>query len=159
MRRYLLFAILMFSSQALFAQWSLSGNVGVALNRIEQSLRNGSPNAISDMLASPVTIRLGDTLYTDIAGMQAEELLNKFFADKQVVRFDTGLPGSGELIYSEGGARDTMRVDVLLQRAIGGPEIRALNISNYPMATMFFDLHGKGRAVSERKREEAGRDQ
>lgn len=151
MRRYLFFAILIFSSQALFAQWSLSGNVGIALNRIEQALRYGSPNSVSDMLASPVTIRLGDTLYTDIAGMQAEELLNKFFADKQVVRFDTGLPGSGELIYSEGGARDTMRVDVLLQRAIGGPEIRALNISNYPMATMFFDLHKNGRAQAEKR--------
>jgi hypothetical protein len=140
MKRSLLFAILLFSSQSLFAQWNLSGNIGVALNRVEQALRSGTPNAISDMLGSPITMRLGDSLYIDIAGMQASQLLNDFFANKQVVSFDTGLPGSGQLIYTEGVKRDTLRVDVGLLRAMGGPEVRWLNISNYPMATMFFDL-------------------
>jgi hypothetical protein len=140
MRRYLLLTVLLLSSQALFAQWNLSGNVGIALNRIYQAFQSGSPNSISDMFASPVTVRLGDSLYTDIAGMPASRLVNKFFADKQIVSFDTGLPGEGSLVYSEGGTKHTMRVDVFLQRAIGGPEIRALNISNRPMATMFFHL-------------------
>lgn len=140
MKRSLLFAILLFSSQALFAQWNLSGNVGVALNRVEQAFKSGSPNSISDMLGSPVTMRLGDSLYIDIAGMQASKLLGDFFANKQVLSFDTGLPGNGSLIYTEGGKRDTVRVDIGLGRAMGGPEIRWLNISNYPMATMFFDL-------------------
>ncbi len=140
MKRFLFVAILLFSSQALFAQWGLSGNIGVALNRVEQALKSGSPNAISDMLGSPITMRLGDSLYIDIAGMQASRLLDNFFKDKQVLAFDTGLPGSGQLIYTEGGKRDTMRVDVGLQRAMGGPDVRWLNISNYPMATMFFDM-------------------
>ena len=148
MRRYLLFAVLLFSSPALFAQWDVSGNVGISLNRIYQAFDSGSPNSISDMFASPVTIRLGDSLYMDIAGMQASTLLNKFFADKQVISFDTGLPGDGSLRYAEGGTRHTLRVDVFLQRAIGGPEIRALNISNYPMANMFFNLHKHDQALS-----------
>jgi hypothetical protein len=141
MKRSFLFALLICSSQAVFAQWSLSGNVGIALNRIEQALRSGSPNSISDMLASPITMRLGDSLYIDIAGMQASQLLNNFFTNKQVINFDTGLPGNGSLIYTEGGKRDTVRVDLGLQWAMGGPLVRWLNISNYPMATMFFDLH------------------
>ena len=139
-RSLLVVAFLLFSSPALFAQWDLSGNVGVALNRVEQAFRSGSPNAISDMLGSPVTMRLGDSLYVDIAGQVASQLLNDFFKGKNVISFDTGLPGSGQLIYAEGGKRDTMRVDVGLHRAMGGPDIRWLNISNYPMATMFFDL-------------------
>ena len=140
MKRPLLILLLLFSSQALFAQWNLSGNVGIALNRVDQAFTSGSPNAISDMLGSPITMRLGDSLYIDIAGIPASKYLNDFFANKQVVSFDTGLPGSGLLIYTEGGKRDTMRVDIGLVRAMGGPEIRWLNISNYPMATMFFDL-------------------
>lgn len=140
MKRSLLFTILLFSTQSLFAQWNLSGNIGVALNRVDQALKSGSPNAISDILGSPITMRLGDSLYIDIAGMQASKLLNDFFVNKQVVSFDTGLPGSGLLIYTEGAKRDTTRVDVGLARAMGGPEVRWLNISNYPMATMFFAL-------------------
>jgi hypothetical protein len=140
MKRYLFLAILLFSSQSLFAQWNLSGAVGVALNRVDQAFRSGTPNTIADMLASPVTLRLADSLHIDIAGMQAAELLNNFFAAKQVIAFNTGLPGSGSLVYTEGGKRDTTRVDIYLQRDMGGPTIRSLNISNDPMATMFFDL-------------------
>ncbi len=140
MKRLLLIALLLLSSQALFAQWNLDGYLGIALNRVDQAFRSGSPNSISDMLGSPITMRLGDSLYTDIAGMQASRLLNDFFRDKQIVSFTTGLPGSGALIFTEGGKTDTMRVDVGLHRAVGGPDIRWLNISNYPMATMFFDL-------------------
>ena len=144
MRRFLFLAVLFFSSQALFAQWNLSGNIGIALNRVEQAFRTGSTKSISDMLASPITMRLGDSLYIDVAGMQASQLLNNFFANKRIVTFDTGLPGSGLLIYTEGGKRDTMRVDVGLHRDLGGPMVRWLNISNYPMATMFFDLRKGG---------------
>jgi len=140
MKRSLLFAVMLFSSQHLFAQWSLSGNIGVALNRIEQAFRSGSPNSISDILGSPITMRLGDSLYIDITGMQASQLLNNFFANKQVATFDPGLPGNGSLIYMQAGTRDTLRVDVGLHRALGGPVIRWLNVSNYPMATMFFDM-------------------
>lgn len=140
MKRFLFFALLILSSQALFAQWNLAGNPGIALNRVDQAFRSGSPNSISDMLGSPITMRLGDSLYIDIAGMQASRLLNDFFRDKQIVSFTTGLPGSGSLVFTRGGKTDTMRVEVGLQRAMGGPDIRWLNVSNYPMATMFFDL-------------------
>ena len=46
-------------------------------------------------------MRLGHSLYIDIAGMQGSQLLNSFFRDKKGVSSDTGLQGSGQLIFTE----------------------------------------------------------
>ncbi len=113
----------------------------MALSRISQAIRNNVPANFMDMYGSVVTVRLGDSLYVDISSITAAHLVNKFFQNKKVTSFDEGLPGDAVMIYSENGKQDTTHVDVWLQRAMGGPEIRALNISNYPLATVFFNTH------------------
>ncbi len=140
MKRCIVILAVLLLPATLLGQWGLSGGrLGMALSRIEHALKTGSATSLGDLLTGTVTLRLGDSLFVDISGIRAQSLLNRFFATRQVVRFDEGLPGSGTLIVSQNGRQDTTRVDVWLQRAVGGPEIRALNISNYPLATVFFD--------------------
>jgi hypothetical protein len=124
-----------------FSQWiGLHSQVRMALNRIQQALNSGDISSIGDMFPAGVTMRIQDSLYTQIASMYAIEKINDFFANKDSLYFRFGLPGSGELMYTQNGKRDTVKVDIWLKRSISGPEIYAINISNYPLATVFFDI-------------------
>jgi hypothetical protein len=128
-------------SPNVFAQWAgVPMPVDLALTRIEQAIRTGDPASIEDMLASGITMRLRDSLYQSISSIYALDRLSKFFADKDSIDFRFGLPGSGTMIYSQNGQRDTVQVDVWLKWSDGGIEVYALNISNYPIATVFFDI-------------------
>jgi ribosomal protein S9 len=68
-------------------------------------------------------------------------LLREFFANKDSIDFRFGLPGNGTMTYSSSGKRESTQVDVWLKRDQGEIGVYALNISNYPIATVFFNVH------------------
>ena len=115
-------------------------SVEMALTRIEQAFRTGAPASIEDLLPSGITMRLGDSLYQSISSISALDYLTKFFADKDSIDFRFALPGNGTMIYTQSGQRDTVNVDVWLRRSRGEIQVYAINISNYPIATVFFDI-------------------
>jgi hypothetical protein len=132
--------ILLFLTQA-FSQIGIPRNVESTLHRIEYAIREGSPAAVEDLVLSGMTMRLGDSLYQSISSITAMKLLKKFFADKDSIDLRFGLPGQGTMTYSTGGKRESTQVDVWLRRDRGDIGIYALNISNYPTATMFLNIH------------------
>jgi hypothetical protein len=91
-------------------------------------------------LNSGITMRLEDSLYQSISSIYALDKLKRFFADKDSIDFRFGLPGSGMMTYSQNGRRDTVNVNVWLKRSYGETEVYTINISNYPIATVFFDI-------------------
>ncbi len=139
MRRIVfLFAALTLAAVPLHAQRWIPDYVESAMYRVEQAFRMGSPGSIEDLVPSRVTIRLGDSLYTDISSIQAMQVLRHFFAGIQPVQVQFAPFGTGEMIYKAGGEQDTTHVDVWFRRSMEGLVIHALNISNYPEATVFF---------------------
>jgi hypothetical protein len=141
MKKILVVVILLLCFTQAFSQLGIPRNVEFALGRIEQAFRSGYPGSIEDMLQSGITMRLDDSLYQSISSIYALDLLKKFFTDKDSIDFRFGLPGSGTMYYTTNGKRDTMQVDVWLRRNRGEVLIHAINISNYPIATVFFDIH------------------
>ena len=141
MRILLIVSFLFAWSAQVFPQWAgIPRSVELALTRIEQAFRMGDPGSIEDILNSGITMRLEDSLYQSISSIYALDKLKRFFADKDSIDFRFGLPGSGMMTYSQDGKRDTINVDVWLKRSHGEAELYAINISNYPIATVFFDI-------------------
>jgi hypothetical protein len=141
MRPVIIFSCIALCCTQSNAQWGrLPSSVEISLQRIEQALRTGSPGSIEDLLNSGITMRLEDSLYQSISSIYALGKLKKYFSDKDSIDFRFGLPGSGSMTFSQDGKRDTVNVDVWLKRSPGGTEVYALNISNYPLATVFFDI-------------------
>ncbi|MGE5679854.1 MAG: hypothetical protein ACM34K_03135 [Bacillota bacterium] len=135
------FLLLLFflTSSAAFSQW-VPGDIENALSRIEQSLRRSSPSGFEDLLTNGMTLRLEDSLYHNISGIQALNVLSQYFENRKTVDFHYESPGAGKLIYSSNGKQDTVNVDIWLRRELGGPVVYAMNFSNYPIATIFFDI-------------------
>jgi hypothetical protein len=126
----------------LAAQPGVPHNVELALGRIEQALKTGSPSSIEDMFPFAITMRLEDSLYTNASGIRAMELLKNYFAGKDSIEFNwLGRPGTGRLSYSIKGKRVEEYVDVWLKGSYGDVLLSAINISNYPYATVFMDIH------------------
>jgi hypothetical protein len=140
MKRLFVVFMFLFCVSGASAQGWLPPDVDFTLGRIEQAIRSGDPSSIEDLLVSGMTMRLGDSLYESISSITALDALQKFFEDKDTIDFQFGLPGSGTMMYSSAGKQDTVAVDVWLRRIPGGIGIYALNISNYPLATVFFRM-------------------
>lgn len=139
-----LFLLLLFLSLPMIVHaqsFFVPSDVQLCLDRITNAFRASNPKAIDDLLSSPVTMRLQDSLYRDISNIQASEILQQFFSDKKVIQFRFDTPGNGKIIYEEAGKKDTANVDIWMRRALGGPVLHAINISNYPIATVFFNIH------------------
>jgi hypothetical protein len=134
------FLVLLCSAQA-FPQPGVPRNVESALFRIERAIREGYPASVEDLIQSGITMRLDDSLYQSISSITAKDLLNKYFADKDSIDFRFGLPGQGTMTYLSAGKRESTQVDVYLRRDHGEIGMYALNISNYPVATMFLNVH------------------
>jgi hypothetical protein len=114
-------------------------DVEFTLQRIEHAFATGNPSGIDDLISSSIIMRLNDSLYYDISSIRAMDLLKKFFANIDSLQFNFNLPGTGQMIYYSGGKKYKDNVDVWIYRRMGDIGIRALNISNYPTATVFFD--------------------
>ncbi len=144
MKILLIISALLCIAPRAFAQWAgVPMPVEMALTRIEQAFRNGDPASIEDMIPSGITMRLGDSLYQSVSSIVALDRLTKFFADKDSIDFRFAMPGNGTMTYNHNEQRDTVNVDVWLRRSSGGVQVRAINISNYPIATVFFDMPGR----------------
>jgi hypothetical protein len=143
MKSYVIAVFLLFCSSQAFSQWFLPSDVELSLNRIEQAIRSSDPRSIEDMISSGITMRLGDSLYESVSNITAINALDNFFADKDSIQFYFGIPGNGRMVYYQNGKKKSDEVDVWLRRRNGFIEIYALNISNYPIATVFFRMHEK----------------
>jgi hypothetical protein len=141
MRTLLVGLLVLLCSAHTFTQPGVPRNVEFALTRIEQALREGYPASIEDMIQSGITMRLGDSLYQSIPSMAAVNHLKEFFANKDSIDFRFGMPGEGTMTYSSAGKRESVLVDVWLRRDHGEIMVYALNMSNYPVATVFFNNH------------------
>ena len=120
----------------------------MAFFRIEQAFRNASPSDLWPFISSQMTIRIEDSLYQDISNIQTESLLKRFFQDKDSIefRFDgkffhfRSANGNGIISYVVNKKRQSLKVDVYLNDFSGGGLISALNISNYPSSTAFYNF-------------------
>ena len=126
-------------SAHLSAQPGIPRNVEFALMRVEHAFGTGSPSAVEDLLASGMMMRIGDSLYRQVSSVEALRLLTRFFAGKDSIDFRFTHAGSGRMITSVDGRRDTTQVDVWFTGRGKEVAIHALNISNYPTATVFLD--------------------
>jgi hypothetical protein len=125
----------------LAAQPGVPRDVEFTLMRIEHAFQNSNPASIEDLMPMEMMIRLGDSLYWSASRIKALDLLKAYFSDKDSIVFRFDSPGAGRLIYSAAGKRDTVNVDVWLTGSRGGVGLYALNISNYPLATVFMNIH------------------
>jgi len=141
MKTLIIGALILFCFAQAFSQINIPRNVESALRRIESAIRTGYPAAVEDLIQSGITMRLEDSLYQRISSITAMNLLKEFFADKDSIDFRFGLPGAGTMTYSSSGKRESTQVDVWLKRDQGEIGVYALNISNYPIATVFFNIH------------------
>lgn len=141
MKTLLVGALILLCSAQAFSQPGVPRNVESALFRIERAIREGYPASVEDLIQSGITMRIEDSLYQSISSITAINLLKEYFADKDSIDFRFGLPGQGTMTYSSGGKRESTQVDVYLRRDHGEIGMYALNISNYPVATMFLNVH------------------
>jgi hypothetical protein len=134
-----------------------------AQTMIEQAFRTKDLTSIENMFSSSMKLRLGDSLYSYISSIEAIDLLDDFLAERDSIclRFttngrgpmtygvETGLlvgpmqrePGtsailSGTMASIVKGRCETTQVDLWF----GEGKLLALNISNYPIATVFLDI-------------------
>jgi hypothetical protein len=143
MKSYIVIVFILFCSSQAFSQWFLPSDVETSLDRIEYAIRNGNFNSIEDLIPSGITMRLDDSLYESVSSIYAMKALDNFFADKDSIQFYFGIPGNGQMVYYQDGKKKSEEVDVWLRRRDGFIEISAINISNYPIATVFFRMHRK----------------
>ena len=136
------FALMLLLPVLLAAQPGVPKNVELALDRIEHALQVASPTSIEDLLPFDLTMRLEDSLYINMSRTKAVTLLRKYFSDKDSIEFSwLGRPGTGRLSFTSGGKRENVYVDVWLSVFQGELLLHSLNISNYPYATMFMNVH------------------
>ena len=138
MRTLLIGVLILLCSAQVFSQPGVPRNVESALFRIERAIRDGYPASVEDLIQSGITMRIEDSLYQSISSIAAISILKEYFADKDSIDFRFGMPGQGTMTYSSGGKRESTQVDVWLKRDQGEIGVYALNISNYPIATVFF---------------------
>ena len=96
MKKYFFIFVLILSSLS-FSQISGSHRFEIALSRIENAFETPSPYNLWPLISSPMTIRIEDSLYLDISGIQAEKILKEYFQDKDSVQFRF----AGQLSYTE----------------------------------------------------------
>lgn len=120
----------------------------MAFSRIEQAFETASPQNIWPLISSRMTIRIEDSLYQFISSIQSESVLNEFFQDKDSVefrfagKFNYGrtAEGNGVLTYVLDKKKVSINVDVYLNNYRGEALISAINISDYPSSTAFYNF-------------------
>ncbi|MGE5401280.1 MAG: DUF4783 domain-containing protein [Ignavibacteriales bacterium] len=144
MKTLLTVLLFVFMPSLIFSQGFVPNDVEMALSRIEQAFRTASPQSIEDMIPSSITMRLQDSLYQSISSIQAMNVLKSFFDSKKDISFQLTTPGHGTMSFTDAatGKKETVAVDLWMARHMTGPTIYALNISNYPQATVFYNIPG-----------------
>jgi hypothetical protein len=140
----LLFAFTQSSSQTKDAQ-----RYEMIFTQVEQAFDRGNLNNIWALLNSRVTIRIEDSLYRDASDIQVESLLKSFFENKDSLKFKfagknfymNGAESNGLLSFTIDNKRNSLNVDVYLSGLKGEILIYAINLSNYPSSTMFYNFY------------------
>jgi hypothetical protein len=117
----------------------------MAFSRIEQAFETASPENIWPLICSRTTIRIEDSLYLDISSIQSESVLKDFFQNKDSVEFMFAgkfghyrtAEGNGVMTYVSKKIKESINVDVYLNEF---GSISAINISNYPSSTAFYNF-------------------
>jgi hypothetical protein len=143
MKKYIIILSLILNSLS-FAQ-----NFEMAFSRIEQAFSTSSPQSLWPLLSSRMTIRIQDSLYQEISTIQSESVLKEFFQNKDSVEFKFAgkfnyyrtAEGNGVLTYFIDKKKVSINVDVYLNDFRGEVLISALNISNYPSSTAFYNFN------------------
>lgn len=128
---------------------SFTQNFEMAFSRIEQVFRTSSPQSLWPLLSPRMTIRIQDSLYQEISTIQSESVLKEFFQNKDSVEFKFAgkfnyyrtAEGNGVLTYFIDKKKVSINVDVFLNDFRGEVLISALNISNYPSSTAFYNFN------------------
>ena len=144
MKKYIFVLVLILSSLN-FSQIYDSHRFEMAFSRIEQAFKTASPENIWPLISSRMTIRLEDSLYQDISSIQSESVLKEFFQNKDSVEFRFAgkfayyrtADGNGVMTYVCDKKKESINVDVYLNEF---GLISAINISNYPSSTAFFNF-------------------
>ena len=138
MKKYIFIFVLILSTIS-FSQIYDSHRFEMAFSRIEQAFKTASPGNLWPLISYPITIRIEDSLYQDISDIQAEKVLKEFFQNKDSVEF-TAAGQNGVLTYVVDEKRKSLNVDIYLNAYWGNVFISAINISNYPSSTAFYNF-------------------
>ena len=148
MKKLFFLMMLIAFTQAL-AQIKDTQRYEIVLTQIEQAFDTGNMNNIWALLNSRVTIRIEDSLYRDASDIQVEALLKSFFETKDSLKFKfagksfymNGAESNGLLSYTVNNKRSSLNVDVYLSGLKGDILIYAMNLSNYPSSTVFYNFY------------------
>lgn len=140
----LLFAFTQSSSQTKDAQ-----RYEMIFTQVEQAFNRGNLNNIWALLNSRVTIRIEDSLYRDASDIQVESLLKSFFEKKDSLKFKfaaknfymNGAESNGLLSFTIDNKRNSLNFDIYLSGLKGDVLIYAMNLSNYPSSTVFYNFY------------------
>jgi len=136
MKKYIFIFVLILSSLS-YSQIYDPHKFEMAFVRIEQAFETASPGNLWPLISYPITIRIEDSLYQDISDIQAEKILEEFFQNKDSIEFDRQ---NNLIAYVENKKRKSLNVDVYFKNSRGEVLISAINISNYPSSTAFFNF-------------------
>jgi len=136
MKIYIFILVLILSSLSYSQIYDLH-RFEMAFARIEQAFETASPGNLWPLISYPITIRIEDSLYQDISDIQAEKILEEFFQNKDSIEFDRQ---NNLIAYVENKKRKSLNVDVYFKNSRGEVLISAINISNYPSSTAFFNF-------------------
>ena len=117
----------------------------MAFSRIEQAFEASSPQNLWPLISPRMTIRLEDSLYEDISSIQSESVLKDYFINKDSVEFRFAgkyahyrtADGNGLMTFVSDKKKESINVDVYLNEF---GLISAINISNYPSSTAFYNF-------------------
>lgn len=144
MKKYIFVLVLNLSTIS-FSQIYDPHQFEMAFSRIEQAFESASPENIWPLICSRTTIRIEDSLYQDISSIQSESVLKDFFQNKDSVEFrfagkfrhNRTAEGNGVMTYVNNKKKENINVDVYLNEF---GSISAINISNYPSSTAFYNF-------------------
>jgi len=133
MKKFIVILLLCFSvlstaqNKAGFADYA-------ALNRIEFGFSKASVNYFEDMIPAFITIQIENNVYRNISSIDAEYLLRKYFADKDVTNFSFSIinscSASGQMKYKQNNKTKDIYVDVFYRDSKLSPQITRINITN-----------------------------
>ena len=144
MKKYI-FVLVLILSNISFSQIYDSHRFEMAFSRIEQAFESSSPQNLWPLISSRMTIRLEDSLYEDISSIQSESVLKDYFKNKDSVEFRFAgkyayyrtADGNGKMTFVSDKKKESINVDVYLNEF---GLISAINISNYPSSTAFYNF-------------------
>ena len=145
----IIFLMLLLILTEVFAQIKDAQRYEIVFSQVEQAFDRGNLNNIWALLNSRVTIRIEDSLYRDASDIQVESLLKSFFEAKDSLRFRFAgkslhmnrAESNGLLSYSLNNKSSSLNVDVYLSSLKGDILIYAMNLSNYPSSTVFYNFY------------------